>query len=487
MGPLFSKNEDKKSNGSNINLSFGNIINEIKKDPEENYKKLKLIGRGSYGSVYKVQNKNTDTIRAMKTLQKYNSNEEEIINEISILKKLDHPNIIKIFEFYSNSDSYSLITEFCTEGDLSDMIKEQVPLSEKQCSFIMYQIFLAINYCHKSNILHSDLKPENILIKEYKNNNYPIIKICDFGTSQIFEKGKYERKLTGSSYYVSPEVINNNYNEKCDIWSSGVILYILLSGKMPFNGNSDLEIFEKIKSGKYDLESFPFDSISSEAKNLIKLCLNLDCKKRISAEEALKHSWFKNNESKSLYNDIIDKNTIHKLMNNLKNYHYNSIIQEISLIYLIHNFCDNPEVSEACKLFNLIDTDHDGKISEKELLKGLKHFSQNINLKEDVETIFRNIDANNNRVIEYEEFVKGAVDKKIFLSEEILRRAFNFFDKDCNGVISFDEIESILYNCIDCKSEIHYCLSTIFSEINLKIGDIISFNDFKKIMEKILQ
>ena len=174
-------------------------------------------------------------------------------------------------------------------------------------------------------------------------------------------------------------------------------------------------------------------------------------------------------------------------MNNLKNYHYNSIIQEISLIYLIHNFCDNPEVSEACKLFNLIDTDHDGKISEKELLKGLKHFSQNINLKEDVETIFRNIDANNNRVIEYEEFVKGAVDKKIFLSEEILRRAFNFFDKDCNGVISFDEIESILYNCIDCKSEIHYCLSTIFSEINLKIGDIISFNDFKKIMEKILQ
>ena len=173
-------------------------------------------------------------------------------------------------------------------------------------------------------------------------------------------------------------------------------------------------------------------------------------------------------------------------MNNLKNYHYNSIIQEMSLTYLIHTFCDNPEVSEACKLFNLIDTDHDGKISEKELLNGLKHFSQNNNLKEDVETIFRNIDANNNKVIEYEEFVKGVVDKKIFLSEEILRRAFDFFDKDCNGVISFDEIESILYNCIDCKSKIHDCLITIFSEINLKIGDIISFNDFKKIMEKIL-
>ena len=105
MGPLSSKNEEKKSNGRNINLSFGNIINEIKKDPEENYIKLKLIGRGSYGSVYKVQNKNTDTIRAMKTLQKYNSNKEEIINEISILKKIDHPNIIKIFEFYANADS----------------------------------------------------------------------------------------------------------------------------------------------------------------------------------------------------------------------------------------------------------------------------------------------------------------------------------------------------------------------------------------------
>ena len=135
------------------------------------------------------------------------------------------------------------------------------------------------------HIVHRDLKPENILIVNNDKDEYPFIKVCDFGTSKMFEKGVAERKIVGSSYYIAPEVLNKNYNEKCDIWSCGVIMYILLSQRPPFGGRDDYEIMETVKKGKYDLSSPPFDTISENAKDLIKKMLTIDVNKRINAEE----------------------------------------------------------------------------------------------------------------------------------------------------------------------------------------------------------
>jgi calcium-dependent protein kinase len=171
-------------------------------------------------------------------------------------------------------------------------------------------------------------KTENILIVDRDKNNYPRIKICDFGTSKMFEKGAIQRKLVGSSYYIAPEVLKKHYDEKCDLWSCGVILYILLSGRPPFGGENDKEIMERVAVGKYDIQSSPFNKVSKAGIDLIQKLLIMEPKKRISAQEALLHPWFKENKSKELFNQIKDESALRKLINNLKSYKKDSIIQE---------------------------------------------------------------------------------------------------------------------------------------------------------------
>jgi len=180
----------------------------------------------------------------------------------------------------------------------------------------MFQIFSAINYCHGMKIVHRDLKPENILIVDRNENGLPRVKIADFGTSKMFEKGVVQKKVVGSSYYIAPEVLKKHYDEKCDIWSCGVIMYILLSGRPPFPGDSDREIMDKVAIGKYDLEESPFDQLSNAGKDLIKKLLVKDPKKRITASEALNHAWFKENKSKELFNKIKDQSILKKLIKN---------------------------------------------------------------------------------------------------------------------------------------------------------------------------
>ena len=297
MGAKSSKNELKqigqdanKSDPSSflsytpINITSDVIVSESKTDPSKDYKTLKYLGEGSFAAVHQVQNKYTGSICAMKVIKKKyscsTSEEKEIRNEINILRMMDHPNILKIFEFYSNEKEYSIVTELCPMGELFDQIINKGPFDEKYAAYILYQVFLAVNYCHKMHILHRDLKPENILIVDKTETGYPVIKVCDFGTSKIFETGSVERKVVGSSYYIAPEVLNKRYNEKCDIWSCGVILYILLSGRPPFAGENDREIMDRVAIGKYDLQTSPFNKVSKHCIDLIQKLLIIDPKKK---------------------------------------------------------------------------------------------------------------------------------------------------------------------------------------------------------------
>lgn len=194
-----------------INLTNDIIVAQSKADPSLDYKKLNFLGEGSFAAVYRVQNRITDSVRAMKIINKSSTcsaeDDKEIFNEINILRTLDHPNILKIFEFYSNRESYSIVTELCSGGELFQEIVDKGPFNENYSAYVMFQILSAINYCHNMKIVHRDLKPENILIVERDKNGYPRIKICDFGTSKMFEKGAVQRKLVGSSYYIAPEVL----------------------------------------------------------------------------------------------------------------------------------------------------------------------------------------------------------------------------------------------------------------------------------------
>ena len=492
IGERANREEPNNFHYSNtINLTNEIIVSQSKADPSLDYKKLNFLGEGSFAAVYRVQNRITDSIRAMKIINKSAScspeDDKEIFNEINILRTLDHPNILKIFEFYSNKESYSIVTELCSGGELFQEIVDKGPFNENYTAYVMFQILSAINYCHNMKIVHRDLKPENILIVDRDKNNFPRIKICDFGTSKMFEKGAIQRKLVGSSYYIAPEVLKKHYDEKCDLWSCGVILYILLSGRPPFGGENDKEIMERVALGKYDLQSSPFNKVSKSGIDLIQKLLIMDPKKRISAQDALLHPWFKENKSKELFNQIKDESTLKKLINNLKAYRKDSIIQETALAYLVHNFPQMKDVVNACKLFNQIDVNGDGKINKAELLKGLQAKYKSDTLEQDVEQIYKNIDMDNNGYIEYEEFVRAAVSKERFINENVLRFAFRYFDKDGSGEITFDEIEDVFKQSITDKAKVHESLKQIISEVDSNGDGIISFNEFSDIMKKMLK
>ena len=499
------KNEDLKQIGKDANetdpstfLSFTPIkisneliVAESKTNSDKDYKKIKFLGEGSYASVYQVQNKFTGSICAMKIIKKKfsssSSEEKEIRNEINILRMMDHPNILKLFEFYSTEKEFSIVTELCPMGELFDQIINKGPFDERYSAYILYQIFSAINYCHKMNIVHRDLKPENILIVNKDENEYPFIKVCDFGTSKIFEAGFVERKVVGSSYYIAPEVLNRKYNEKCDIWSMGVIMYILLSQRPPFGGRDDYEIMETVKTGKYDLSSPPFDKISEEAKDLIRKTLNMNVNERITAEEALNHPWFKINKSRELFNKVKDVNTIKDLISNLKKYKRTSVIQETALAYLVRHFPHIKDVVNACKLFNQIDQDEDGKITKDELFKGISNLYKSSSLKNDIDEIFKNLDMDNDNYIGYEEFVRGAVDKEYFTQPNVLKFAFRYFDKDDSGEITFNEIEELFYESIPDKNKVHEILSAIIKEADINNDKKISFDEFTYVMKAMIK
>lgn len=212
---------------------------------EKDYTIGEVVGSGAFASVRKVKSKTNGQIRALKIIKKQkNQNSARMYLEVEILKKLIHPNIMQIFEFYEDKKNFYIITEFCEGGELFDKIIEKGSFSENEAAWIMKQLLSAVNYIHSNNIVHRDLKPENILLDTKKDN---IIKIIDWGTARFFDRNKKMNRINGTPYYIAPEVLAEKYDEKCDIWSCGVIMYIMLCGYPPFNAESDDLILEKIK------------------------------------------------------------------------------------------------------------------------------------------------------------------------------------------------------------------------------------------------
>ena len=474
-----------------INLTNATIVSKNKSDPENDYKIIKKLGQGSHGEVFEAKNRITDIVRAIKIVKKHGKvlekDEKEILNEENVLKTMDHPNIVKIFEFYSNEEKYSIITENCKGGSLLKEIANNGPFDENYTAYVMYQLFSAINYYNGLNIIHRDLKPENVLIaNRNKRNNFPNVKICDFSISKIAEGQEMQKNVVNSLLYIAPEILNKNYNEKCDLWSCGIIMYMLLSKKPPFSGTFSDENLEKIKKGEYDIKNPPFDKLSSNALDLLKRLLTVDVNTRITVQEALQHPWLKDQKIKELYNEILDEKIAEKLLNNLKKYKKNSIIQETALAYLVHNFPQMKDVINACKLFNQIDLNGDGKITGEELYLGLKKRLNSDTLIEDVKNIFKNLDMDNDGYIEYEEFVRAAVSKEKFMGENVLKFAFRFFDKDDSGNITFAEIENIFKNSVTDQEHIEEGLNKIIDEVDINRDRKISFEEFSKVMKKML-
>ena len=418
------------------------------------YTKIQELGSGGFSKVFRVQNLTTREVFACKELPIKKINDlEKFKKEINIMSKCDHPNIIKLVEIYDDNRYIELIMEECVGGTLFErllkkMEEEDELFTEEESAKIFKQIISAIAYCHSQGIAHRDLKMENVLFL-YKTEDSPV-KIIDFGLSECVKilpnKDSKENIINmnmtssvGTPHYISPEVLQGKYNQKCDIWSAGVILYTMLSGGFPFDGNNNKEIYKSILKKKYDLKNEEWKNISNEAKDLISHML-CDEDKRYTAEMVLNHPWLNKLAPNS-------KGVISKLnIAHLENYKNISNFKKFILTYVATRLKEK-DIKELREMFYEMDINKDGTLTINEIKECIMKLNSEKKMdKQEILLLFKGIDTNNSKRIEYTEFISAAMEKKEYLKEEKLLDIFKMLDKDQTGKISKEDIKKALNN-----------------------------------------
>lgn len=354
-------------------------------------------------------------------------------------------------------------------------------MTEKLAAKIMKNVLMAVAYCHSQNIMHRDLKPENILLEFHSSNDKEnfSIKLIDFGTAVMYKSKQKLSEKTGTPYYIAPEILKKKYDEKCDLWSCGVIMYILLTGEPPFNGGNDREILKSVELGIYDMNHEAFKYISDDAKQLIKKLLTYDPVKRPTAIEALETKWIKDLAPNSKLNE----QEASKILSRLKTFRADQKLQEATLAFIVNQLISKEETSELKKVFMELDVNNDGKLSLEEIAQGYKKIYGSQTAEEDARLIFESVDADHNGYIGYEEFIRATVDRNKILTDQKLESAFRLFDKNGDGFISAIEIKEVLGKDSKLNDDIW---QSIVKEVDINGDGEISLEEFKSMMQKII-
>lgn len=482
-----SKIKGIKSMAEIEDIKITNKIIQNQSSVQKDYNILFKIGKGSFGSVFKVYHKKTKQFRAMKVIKKETVNLQDddrtFLKEIEILIKSDHPNIIRIYEYFVDDINYYLIMELVSGGELYDTITSWKEFSERKAAYIMKQILSAVSYLHANNITHRDLKPENMLVENKNKSKLGEeeinIKIIDFGTCNFINKNSKLSLKVGSPYYIAPEVLKRDYNEKCDIWSCGVILFVLLVGYPPFSGNSTEELLKKVSKGEYSTEGIYWKNISKEAKTLVKLMLEFNPKKRISAEDALNTPWIVYNNSTNIGKS--DMLYFKDVLKNIKNFDYGEKFQQATIAYIVHFLFPSNEIEELKKVFKMIDKNGDGRLQYDELIKGFEMVYGKETTPTELKLLIGEIDGDADGYISYEEFLRVAINKNKLLDEKNLKLAFDYFDVNNDGKLSLEEIKSVL------GTNQNDYVSFLIKAIDKDGNEYIDFEEFKSLMKSLIE
>ncbi|CAI9303625.1 unnamed protein product [Lactuca saligna] len=328
-------------------------------------------------------------------------------------------------------------------------------------------------------VMHRDLKPENFLLSKRGvlgflpcYADYTMLKAIDFGLSAYIEEGKLNQEKVGTAFYVAPEVLRRQgYGKEVDIWSAGVILYMLLTGVPPFYGEDEKEIFHAIMKADPDMENYPWPLISKNAKELVKKMLTVDPKKRPTAADVLNDQWL-------VDNGVATKNPIDdEFLVRMKNFRAMNKFQRFALQVIADII--PPDEQEGLKaMFHNIDTDEDKIITREELEKSLVRVGSNLG-SEEIKIIAEAADADRNGLIDYNEFITAMMNFRRTYKEEHLRKAFQKFDKDDNKRISKDELKSMLE---EYKMGDEAAIKDIISEIQVNVDGEINYEEFCKMI-----
>ncbi|EAY76207.1 hypothetical protein OsI_04143 [Oryza sativa Indica Group] len=441
---------------------IGPVLGRPMEDVRSIYTIGKELGRGQFGVTSLCTHKATGQKFACKTIakRKLSTKEdvEDVRREVQIMYHLaGQPNVVELKGAYEDKQSVHLVMELCAGGELFDRIIAKGHYTERAAASLLRTIVEIIHTCHSLGVIHRDLKPENFLLLS-KDEDAPL-KATDFGLS-VF------KDIVGSAYYIAPEVLKRSYGPEADIWSVGVILYILLC-------ESEHGIFNSILRGQVDFTSDPWPRISASAKDLVRKMLNSDPKKRISAYEVLNHPWIKED------GEAPDTPLDNAVMNRLKQFRAMNQFKKAAL-RVIAGCLSEEEIRGLKEMFKSMDSDNSGTITVDELRKGLS--KQGTKLTEaEVQQLMEAADADGNGTIDYDEFITATMHMNRMDREEHLYTAFQYFDKDNSGCISKEELEQALREkgLLDGRD-----IKDIISEVDADNDGRIDYSEFAAMMRK---
>ncbi|XP_010251583.1 PREDICTED: calcium-dependent protein kinase 1-like [Nelumbo nucifera] len=454
----------------------GRVLGRPMEDVRATYVFGREIGRGQFGVTCLATHKETKeqfACKSIATRKLVNRDDiDDVRREVQIMHHLTgHRNIVELKGAYEDHHSVNLVMELCEGGELFDRIILKGHYSERAAAALCRQIVTVVHYCHSMGVIHRDLKPENFLFLG-KDENSPL-KAIDFGLSAFFKPGEVFRDLVGSAYYVAPEVLQRNYGTEADIWSAGVILYILLSGVPPFWGENEQGIFDAVLRGNIDFSSDPWPSISSSAKDLVKKMLRADPNERISAVEVLSHPWIRED------GDASDEPIDIAVLTRMKQFRAMNKLKKVALQVIAENLSEE-EIMGLKEMFKSMDTDNSGTITFEELKVGLPKLGTKVSESE-VKQLMEAADVDGNGTIDYIEFITATMHMNRMEKEEHLYKAFEYFDKDKSGYITMEELEQALkkYNMGDTKT-----IKEIIAEVDTDHDGRINYDEFVAMMRK---
>ncbi|XP_057963614.1 calcium-dependent protein kinase 26 [Malania oleifera] len=433
------------------------------------------LGQGQFGITYLCKEISTGIEFACKSISKRKliskEDVEDVRREIQIMHHLaGHKNIVTIKGAYEDQHYVHIVMELCAGGELFDRIIQRGHYTERKAADLTKIIVGVVEACHSLGVMHRDLKPENFLLVN-KDDDFSL-KAIDFGLSVFFKPGQVFSDVVGSPYYVAPEVLCKHYGPEADVWTAGVILYILLSGVPPFWAETQQGIFDAVLKGVIDFESDPWPLISDSAKDLIRKMLCSQPSERLTAHEVLCHPWICENgvaPDRALDPAVLSRLKQFSAMNKLKKMALRVIAESLS----------EEEIAGLREMFTSMDTDSSGAITFDELKAGLRRYGSTLKDTE-IRDLMDAADVDNSGTIDYGEFIAATVHLNKLEREEHLIAAFQYFDKDGSGYITVDELQQA---CVE-HNMTDVFLEDIIKEVDQDNDGRIDYGEFVAMMQK---
>uniref|UniRef100_A0A7S2I8K5 non-specific serine/threonine protein kinase n=1 Tax=Zooxanthella nutricula TaxID=1333877 RepID=A0A7S2I8K5_9DINO len=407
-----------------------------------NYEVLEELGSGSFGVVNKgrdIRNKDRTSAAfvAVKTIPKKKiSDPKKIKEEFNVLRQLDHAHICKAYECYEDRRNIYLVMDICTGGTLLETLCRQSRFSENDAANVMRQILSALSYLHEANFVFRDLKTENIMFSSpLQSGVVGCIKLIDFGLCCPFERGTKIAKAAGTPYSVAPELVTApvQYDQRCDAWSAGVVMYIILSGQYPFRGKTKDELLNRIRRDPVSFKDKSWRKVSKDAKTLLAELLRKKAESRCEVCTALEHPWLRNAAC------LPEANILEDVVDTMMHFQTLNMLQKAAITALAWRASD-ADTQHLRQIFEALDRDGNGHITVPELRDAFD--KAGVQIPSDIS--FASMGTDGNDTIEYTEFLALALDKRKVLKEDVVWEAFKVFDSDGSGTVTKKELCKIL-------------------------------------------